>query len=328
MKVGLKALYSPMMPSFSMILGLICVILCINEVATLSQLAEEAPKLPTSSDEFFAAFSSKDVDETLEKLQIDEGHAFIEWVLWSLHSVNKPHWRIENKSHARVFDLLNWSRQQGLLPRPIHIDKICHKGMENLQEVDHSDIRIPHKPNEWIPTSSWKDLWLSCHKKLSSKTRTASNCIDIPGLVVSSSKSNNPCNKEYRMVDGAHRMCLRKYGLVLLEGEVAELQSLLKASGLDDKQRQYFIDQITDKENMIGKVSHAMVLEIDQETFESMLIYSDNHIRHHQRWAMTFEFSQELKDEWKLWMRRVIEYVHDEEDRQIHKTDGKKNDEL
>ncbi|KAK1743768.1 hypothetical protein QTG54_005365 [Skeletonema marinoi] len=222
--------YSPMMSSLVvMLLALICT-LCFNGVMVHSAQAEETSlNLPKTSAEFFALFSSKGASETLELLQIDKGSAFNRWVLWSLHSVNKPHWRIENKSHARVFDLLNWSRQQGLMPRLIEIIKICHK--ETRRALD----------------------FLS--KKLSSKERTASNCIDIPGIVVSSSnpdKPNNPCKKEYRMVDGAHRMCLRKYGLVLLEGEMAELQSLLTtANGLDE--RQDIIDKITDKENMITK---------------------------------------------------------------------------
>jgi len=212
------------------------------------------------------------------------------------------------------------------MPRPIDVDKICHKGMENLQEVNNGNIRVPQKPNGWIPTALWNDLWISCHKKLSSKERTASNCIDIPGMVVSSSKSNNPCKKEYRMVDGAHRLCLRKYGLALLEGEVAELQSLLKASGSDE--RQDIIDQITDKQNMIDNVSHPMVLEMDQAMFESMLIYSDNPVRHHQEWAKTTELSQELKDDWKLWMRRVLEFVHDQRNRHSNRLDNKGDDEL
>ena len=323
--------YSPMMSSLVvMLLALICT-LCFNGVMVHSAQAEETSlNLPKTSAEFFALFSSKGASETLELLQIDKGNAFNRWVLWSLHSVNKPHWRIENKSHARVFDLLNWSRQQGLMPRLIEINKICHKGMEHLQEVDNNDIAIPPKSNGQIPTSSWTELWISCHKKLSSKERTASNCIDIPGIVVSSSnpdKPNNPCKKEYRMVDGAHRMCLRKYGLVLLEGEMAELQSLLTtANGLDE--RQDIIDRITDKENMITKVSHAMFLEMDQEMFESMLIHSDNPVRHHQEWAKTVHLSQELKDEWKLWMRRVLAYVHEWRDNYPKGIENKENDEL
>ncbi len=294
-----------------------------------SEQIDALSNLPKTSDEFFAQFSSQGAEETLELLQIDEGKSFVRWVLWSIHRVDKPHWRIENKSHARVFDLLNWSRQQGLMPRPVHVDKICHKGMEHLQEVDNGGISIPPKPKEQIPNASWNDLWISCHKKLSTKERTASNCVDIPGVVVSSSnpdKPNNPCNKEYRMVDGAHRMCLRKYALVLLEGEMAELQSLLtKASGLE---RQDIIYQITSKRNMIHKVSHVMVFDIDRETFESMLITSPNPVRHHQEWAKNMEPSQELKDEWKLWMHRVLTYVHDWRDHHSNNTEDKGKDEL
>ena len=198
-----------------------------------------------------------------------------------------------------------------------------------LQEVSNSDVSVPPKSKGHIPTASWNDLWISCHKKLSSKERTASNCIDIPGVVVSSSnpdKPNNPCNKEYRMVDGAHRMCLRKYALVLLEGEVVELQSLLtKASGLD---RQDIIDQISIKRNVIDKVSHVIVFDIDQETFESMLIYSHNPIRHHQEWAERVQLSQELKDEWKLWMHRVLATVRDQRDYLPNDIENKRKDEL
>jgi hypothetical protein len=323
---------TPMTP-----LVLLVTMLCLNGVVVHSEQVEEAVLiLPKTSAEFFALFSfSYGADETLDLLQIGKEHdAFNRWVLWSIHSVNKPHWHIKNKSHARVFDLLNWSRQEGLMPKPIDINKICHKGMEHLQKVDNAGISVPPKPNEHIPTAVWTNLWVSCHKKLSSKQRTASNCIDIPGIVVRSSnpdKSNNPCNKEYRMVDGAHRMCLRKYGLALLEGELAELQSLLaKANGLDF--RKDIIDQITDKEHMIAKVSHAIFLEIDQETFGSMLIYSDNPVRHHEEWAQTMHLSQELKDEWKLWMRRVLAIVQDWKDHfptdVTNDVENKQNDEL
>ena len=292
-----------------LLLALLCVIICS---AVHSDQVEESSvlNLPKKSSEFFALFSSKGPDETLELLQIDKGDAFNRWVLWSIHGANKSHWYIKDKSsYARVLDLLNWTRQQGLMPIPIDINKICHKGMEQLQKVDNDDISIPPKPNEHIPTALWADLWISCHKKLSSRIRTASNCIDLPGVVVRSSnpnKSNNPCDKEYRMVDGAHRICLRKYGLALLKGDIAELQSLLlDVTSLDHKKD--IIDQITDKENMIAKVSHAMFLEMDQDTFEAMLIYSGDPIRHHK----AIHLSQELKDEWKVWMRRVLAFVHD-----------------
>lgn len=312
-----------------MFFALICATLCISGVVVRSEQIDATSNLPKTSGEFFALFTSKGADETLELMQIDKGKPFTRWVLWSIHIVDKPHWRIENKSHARVFDLLNWSRQQGLMPRSVHIDKICHKGMEHLQEVDNGGISIPPKPKGSIPTASWDDLWISCHKKLSSKERTASNCIDIPGVVVSSSnpdKPNNPCNKEYRMVDGAHRMCLRKYAIVLLEGEVAELQSLLtKASGLD---RQDIIDQITSKRNLIDMVSNVMVFDIDQETFGSMLMTSHNPVRHHQEWANKMQLSQEVKDEWKFWMRRVLAFVHDRRDYLPNDIENKGKDEL
>jgi hypothetical protein len=299
------------MMSSIVLLALICVVmLCMCGVVVHSQQVEEASvlNLPKTSSEFFASFSFNCDDQTLEL-----NDSFNRWVLWSIHSTNKPYWHIEDKSHARVFDLLNFSRQVGLMPKLIDINKICHKGMEHLQKVNNAGISAPPKPpNEHIPTALWTSLWVSCHKKLSSKQRTASNCIDIPGMVVRSSnpsKSNNPCNKEYRMVDGAHRMCLRKYALSLLEGEITELQSLLaKTNGLDF--RKDIIGQITDKENMIAKVSNAMFLEIDQETFESMLIHSDDPFRHHEEWAQTMHLSQELIDEWKLWMRRVLAFVH------------------
>ena len=303
------------MATILLLFALKAAITCYDSLATahsMQEVDEPAANLPKTSAKFFAQFSSNDADETLDSLQID-GDAFNRFVKWSIHRTDKPFWHIKNKSHARVFDLLNWSRQERLMPKPIDINKICHKGMENLQEGDEIDIPIPSKPNEHIPTEVWTNLWKSCHKKLSSNVRTASNCIDIPGVVVTSTnpnESNNPCNAEHRMVDGAHRLCLRKYGVVLLEGEAAELQSLLSnTSSLND--RTDIVNQITEKEMLIDKVSKAMFLEMDQDTFESMLIYSENPIRHHEEWAQTMHLSKEFKEDWNLWMRQVITFVHD-----------------
>ena len=301
---------------------IVCCSCCLNA----ENVEEAVIDLAKTSEEFFSLFSCKGADDTVDLLQIDEGDAFKRWVIWSIHSANKPPWYIEDNAYARVFDLLDWARKQDMRPKPIHIDEICHKGMEQqyLPKVGNEDtIEFPLKPNEHISTEVWTELWTSCHKKLSAKARTVSNCIDVPGMAVSSDSvnnmPNNPCGKKYRLVDGAHRLCLRKYGLTLLNGEISELQSFIfqPRDQLDNSRRKEIIDQIAKKENMVVTYSHPMFLVLDQSTFESMLTYSDNPFRHHHQWAQTMHLSQKLKDDWKLWMHRVLSFVDEWRDHYV-----------
>jgi hypothetical protein len=315
-----------MLPQMIRLVAFISVlILCCSCCLNADNVEEAVTDLPKTSEEFFSLFSFKGVDDTVDLLQIDKGDAFKRWVIWSIHSANKPPWYIEDDAYARVFDLLDWARKQDMRPKPILIDQICHKGMEQqyFPQVDNGDTNeFPSQPNEYISKEVWTELWASCHKKLSSQARTASNCIDVPGIAVSSDSvnmPNNPCGKKYRLVDGAHRLCLRKYGLSLLKGEISELHSLLSRpkDKLDNSRRKEIIDHIAKKENMVLKYSHAMFLVLDQSTFESMLTHSDNPFRHHQQWAQTMHLSQKLKDDWKLWMHRVLVFVDEWRDHYV-----------
>lgn len=42
----------------------------------------------------------------------------------------------DEQPYARVFDMLNWSRENNLLPVPIDISTICHKGMEASKTME------------------------------------------------------------------------------------------------------------------------------------------------------------------------------------------------
>ncbi|KAL7541405.1 hypothetical protein ACHAXR_010896, partial [Thalassiosira sp. AJA248-18] len=219
-------------------------LVCAHDRGTTLTSTDELPK--TSTD-FIDSYSWKGAEE-LPLLSSKDDDSFFRWVLLARHTTWLPGWEVamprgnnmhmnvtedEKHQYVRVFDLLNWSRKQNLLPVPADISSICHKGMEvqyntNMGEISRGDNeRIPPIPNAFIPTEMWSNLWNTCNKKLLSSSRISSSCIDIPGILVANPspplKINNPCNLEYRMVDGAHRICLRKYLLTLLTGELKEL---------------------------------------------------------------------------------------------------------
>jgi len=275
--------------------------------------------LPKSSEEFIASYScnSNDVQKLLE--QQDEGD-FFKWVLSARHTTHQSGWEVNtsyetndsnnsNKYYARVFDLLNHSRINNLLPESIGVDEVCHKGMETRYQLDNEtnnwgDDDIESKPNKHIPSESWNNLWDICHKQLSSSTRLSSTCIDTPGVVVKSSadKANNPCNRKYRMVDGAHRICLRKYLLLLLTGEVSELKYL------NENTKKY--KMIQHKKQLIEIYNQSMFIVINQTIFQSMLMNDDPYTT----WARDKQFlmkgiTNDLQSDWKEWMRRVMNRV-------------------
>ena len=274
--------------------------------------------LPKSSEEFIASYTcnSNDVQKLLE--QQEEGD-FFKWVLAARHTTHQSGWEVNTttnytdnsnkKYYARVFDLLNYSRIHNLLPDSIGVDEVCHKGMETQYQHDKTydwsvgnDIKS-RKPNKYIPSKSWANLWSICHKQLSSSIRIKSTCIDIPGVVVSSpsDKANNPCNRKYRMVDGAHRICLRKYLLLLLNGELNELESLNESSNLY---------KMMNQKQLINFYNQSMFIVINQTIFESMLM-DDNP---HTTWAQDKDFlmkdiTNDLQLDWKEWMGRVMDRV-------------------
>lgn len=208
-------------------------------------ISTSVKNLPGSSLGFFSSYSCT-VEKVLKSLEFKDDDSFFRWVLSARHTTWPPGWEVPmptnvsdattdgDKYYARVFDLLNWARENDALPITIDISSVCHKGMETYYMEETSttdnDINVPTKPNMHIPNQSWLNLWNTCHKQLHSASRTSSSCINIPGILVANPsppfKVNNPCHLEYRMVDGAHRICLRKYLLAILSGELMELERL------------------------------------------------------------------------------------------------------
>ena len=277
--------------------------------------------LPKSSEEFIVSYTCNNTDVQKFLTQQEEG-GFFKFVVAARHTTHQSGWEvntttnytdnINKKYYARVFDLLNYSRINNLLPDSIGVDEICHKGMETQYQLDDknnnnwsddNDIES-RKPNKYISSESWANLWDICHKQLSSSTRISSTCIDIPGVVVKSSaeKANNPCNRKYRMVDGAHRMCLRKYLLLLLTGEVSELDYLNE--DIDT------LNMIQQKKLLIEIYSQSMFIVLNQTIFESILM-NDNP---HTTWArdkafLVKDITNDLQLDWKEWMGRVMNRV-------------------
>jgi len=291
-------------------------------------------ELPTSSAEFFASFSCDNfhVDDSI--INEEEDDSFFRWVLPARHTTWHPGWEVPlpqpntqnvtgvggEKYYARVFDLLNWSRKQNSLPVLVDISSICHKGMElqYMNGIDNGNNHVPPTQNEFIPSEMWSNLWNTCGEKLRSTNRISSSCIDIPGLIVVNPnpplKINNPCHLEYRMVDGAHRICLRKYLLALLTGELAELEGLLiegeeshtTHSITDDK----LYATIQEKHRLINRTTYGMFLVMNQTTFQSMLMSSDPFTT----WAKDQEnlrkgITAEFQLEWNKWMLGVMDRV-------------------
>ena len=274
--------------------------------------------LPTSSEEFLASYTcnSNDVQRSLE--QQEEGN-FFKWVLAARHTTHQSGWEVNitsyetndtdnsnKKYYARVFDLLNNSRIHNMLPESVGVDEVCHKGMEKQYQLDNEtnnwsdDNDIESKPNKYIHSESWANLWNTCHKQLSSSTRLSSTCIDIPGVVVLSplDSPNNPCTLSYRMVDGAHRICLRKYLLLLLHGELSEIENIKMHK------------MIQQKKQLIEIYNQSMFIVLNQTVFESMLM-NDNP---HTTWAQSKDFlmkdiTKDMQLDWKKWMRRVMNRV-------------------
>lgn len=277
--------------------------------------------LPKSSDEFLASYTCNNNDvQKLLKQQVEEG-GFFKFVVAARHTTHLSGWEVNtkanddnssNKYYARVFDLLNYSRIHNLLSESISVDEVCHKGMETHYQhddkinnwSDDKDIES-RKPNTYIPSESWANLWDICHKQLSSSERLSSTCIDIPGVVVTSpsDKAYNPCNRKYRMVDGAHRLCLRKYLLLLLHGELSEIDYKVNESINIHKLIQH-------KKQLIEIYNQSMFIVINQTVFESMLMNDDPHTT----WARDKQFlmkdiTNNLQLDWKEWMGRVMNRV-------------------
>ncbi|KAL3802571.1 hypothetical protein ACHAW5_011326 [Stephanodiscus triporus] len=297
--------------------------------------------LPQSSSDVLASHSCKgdDVRRLLENDDDGDDGTFFRWVLSARHSTwDPPGWEVAfprlhrpstsssrdvpstisaeeddgDKYYARVFDLLDWSRGRNLLPVPVDISLICHKGMDSPNN-NTTEGRGGSRHSAGLPWDA------SCAKQLRSTARVSSSCIDIPGIIVANPpppmRANNPCHLPYRMVDGAHRICLRKYLLHVATEELIGLEGVddddvgasENGTSSDDgsrHRRTMRLREVIDR----ARIGHFLVL--DQTTFESMLTNVDPHShwakdRHHMKSAVTTE----LRREWQAWMGRVMDRV-------------------
>ena len=284
---------------------------------------------------------------------------FFRWVLSAVHTTwNPPGWDValpagsnrnmsscgddvitsttvggENgdKYYARVFDLLNWSRERNVIPILVDIASICHKGMNSTNTPEGGGHNISDERQSAGVLPRWRN---ACREKLTSTTRLSSSCIDIPGILVASPpppmKVNNPCHLPYRMVDGAHRICLRKYILHVATAELVELENLVEAAAAtssgeaeenngrtaanpppnDDAGGRSLRRRMRELREVIGRTRYAPYLVLNQTTFESMLTSVDPHSswakdKHH----LTKVVTRELRVDWQAWMGRVMDRV-------------------
>lgn len=294
------------------------VVLLLLQCGRLTRARDDvAADLPTSSADFAAAFACTGPRD------VRDAEAFARWVVAARHTTRPPGWEVArdaapgdaDRDYARVFDLLNWTRRQNALPVPVPLADICHKGMQT-READGSGGA---RPDEVPRTARWADLWRTCGKKLRSTARLSSSCMSMPGLLVVSpappATGNNPCRLKYRMVDGAHRICLRKYLLALLYSELSEMEESAKMEESDKTATEKISAQIEEKRRLIDQTSHGLFLVMNHTTFRSLLMNSDPHTS----WAQSQErlmqvVTPELRAEWERWMRRVMERVADSDE--------------
>ena len=110
------------------------------------------------------------------------------------------------------------------------------------------------------------------------------------------------------MVDGAHRLCLRKYLLTLLHGELMELHEKNISTESNDR----LSLQIQQKQQLINQTTYGYFLVLDHTTFLSMLINSDPH----KSWAKSKEYlmkdiTHDVQLDWQQWMERVMDHVEE-----------------
>ena len=306
-----------------------------------------------SSDVLLASHSctGDDVKRLLENGSGREQHddPFFRWVLSAIHTTrDPPGWEVAlprlnhrtsssgddasttaeeekgDKYYARVFDLLNFSREGNLLPVPIDIASICHKGMNSTNTPEGGGHLSDERQSAGL--LPWRD---ACLEKLASTTRVSSSCIDIPGVIIANPtppmRVNNPCHLPYRMVDGAHRICLRKYILHVATAELAELENLESAAASSEAEENIGrtanllpnddddgarLRKKRELREVIGRTRYAPYLVLNQTTFESMLTSVDPH----SSWArdkhrLTRVVTRELRMEWQAWMGRVMDRV-------------------
>ena len=286
--------------------------------------------MPTTSDELISSFTC--MDGRSKQLDVT-GDSFFRYVLSGRHITSTAGWELSVgptergvNQYARVFDLLNWAREHNSQPELIDIASICHKGMELDQRDTSSMGELPHHPNV-LSGDSWAGLMRECSGKLFSteerptgiamRSRAGTTCIDIPGLVV---KAPNPCDLEYRMLDGAHRMCLRKLLLVLLSVELRSLKDSLEeqvSNGMGQSAAALEMKvAIGRKRRQIRKYNAGFYIVIEELAFQNMVTEDDPH----QTWARSKEdlwttMTVEIRSDWTKWMNRVMERITDQNER-------------
>ncbi|KAL3815417.1 hypothetical protein ACHAXA_009162 [Cyclostephanos tholiformis] len=312
--------------------------------------------LPKSSSDILARHTCGGEDVMIllgnfvnNKNEIDD--PFYRWVISARHTTwNPPGWEVAlprwiNRTtardhvttsaadgeedgvgyYARVFDLLDSAREGNLLPVPIDVASICHKGMKspNNARTDHDDDDDAGGGSTLPPGHRWRGHD-ACIEQLRSTARVSSSCIDIPGIVVANPnppmKVNNPCHLPYRMVDGAHRMCLRKYLLHVATAELVDLEGTTVDVPIDDhgelpRRRRHLRD-------VIDGARYGPFFVLDQATFEAALTNVDPK----STWAkdkhrLMHAVTGDLRLEWQAWMGRVMDRVWEGDDDAVSKWD-------
>ncbi len=184
-----------------------------------------------------------------------------ESVFHGRHALRDGAWELSGRGanhFVRVQDMLVLIARKKLQPRQIRVRDVCHKDMADPSAPDPG-YPAP-KPHPAVSDTEWAALWRECGRKLANNRRMARACPDVPGIVVLNPthgtqepgdgrrKSNNPCQRQFRMVDGAHRMCSRKRDLLVscarrrarrgklnaaAVGAVGDIQTHLGADGAD-----------------------------------------------------------------------------------------------
>lgn len=287
--------------------------------------------MPATSDELISSFTCMGGGRSEQPSQLNvAGDSFFQYVLAGRHTTSTAGWELSvgptegdvdvKKQYIRVFDMLNWARENNSQPELIDIASICHKGMERDQKDTSLTEELPRHPN--VHTGdSWAGLMRECSGKLFSaqelpsgiaiRSRAGATCIDIPGLVV---KAPNPCDLEYRMVDGAHRMCLRKLLLILLSGELHSLKESLEvqlSNGMSQSEATLEMKvAIGRKERQIRKYNTGFYIVIEELAFKNMVMEDEPY----QTWARSREdlwntMTAEIRSDWTKWMTHVMERI-------------------
>jgi hypothetical protein len=107
-------------------------------------------------------------------------------------------------------------------------------------------------------------------------------------------------------------MCLRKYLLSLLEGELLSYQSEFKNKDTATSSSKVveIHSQIAKLEAAINQTRHAPFFILNQTTFESMLTDLDPHTSWAQnKHALMKDITSNFREDWVQWMKRVMDHI-------------------